>query len=167
MIVASGPYTLNDDLAFKPLEELLDMCSKQKPDVILLMGPFLSIHHPKIASAQLTSLPEIIIQEQVINRLELLLETTCQETNVFLMPHANDIIHTYNLFPQPRFENLNIKHHRIHLASNPSSISMNGHTIAVANVDILFRLGMEEISKNPEQTDRFSRLVDHVLQQHT
>lgn len=166
MIVACGPFTLSSDLSFKPLEELLDMCQQQQPDIILLSGPFLSVHHPFIASGQLNLLPESIIAEQVIARLVTLLET-CTETNVFLMPHANDITHTYNLFPQPRFENMNISHERIHLVSNPSSLVINGHTVTMANVDTIFRLGREEISKNPEQGDRFSRLVEHILQQHT
>lgn len=168
MIVASGPYTLDDDLSYRPLEELLNMCSQQKPDVILLMGPFLSIHHPKVARAELDSFPEQIVRDQVINNLERLLDSACLSTHVFIAPHANDITHHYsNLFPQPKFNAFSIRHDRIHLTSNPASIQMNGHTIKLANLDILFRLGKEEISKNPQQTDRFTRLTEHLLQQHT
>jgi DNA polymerase alpha subunit B len=169
MIVATGPYTLDDDLSFRPFKELLDMCQEQKPDVILLLGPFLSIHHPKVASANMDSLPEHILREQVVANIETLLDTSCTQTHVFLAPHVNDLTHHYsNLFPQPKFGTaMSSKHNRIHLSSNPASIEMNGHTIKMANMDILFRLGKEEISKSPKQADKFTRLVEHVLQQHT
>lgn len=167
MIVAAGPFTLDDDLSFRPLEELLLKCSEQKPDVILLMGPFLSMHHPKISSASIDTLPEQIFKDQVITRLEQLLEETCLKTHVLMMPHANDMIQYFPLFPQPPMTHLNIKHNRIHLLSNPTSILLNGHSISVANIDTLFRVGKEEICKNPTQADRFSRLTQHILQQHT
>lgn len=164
MVVSAGPFTLDDDLSFRPLEELLKQCQEQKPDVILLTGPFISIHHPKIAKGNIDTLPEQIFRDQVIARIEQLLDTC--KTHVFLMPHPNDIIQTWPLFPQPPLVQLNIKHDRIHLLSNPSSILLNGHSVSVANIDTLFKLGREEISKNPALTDRFSRLAQHILQQH-
>lgn len=167
MIVAAGPFTLDDDLSFRPLEELLLKCSEQKPDVILLMGPFVSMHHPKISSASIDTLPEQIFKDQVVTRLEQLLDEVCVKTHVLMMPHANDMIQYFPLFPQPPMTHLNIKHSRIHLLSNPSSILLNGHSISVANIDTLFRVGKEEICKNPIQADRFSRLTQHILQQHT
>lgn len=167
MIVAAGPFTLDDDLSYRPFEELLLKCSQQKPDVILLMGPFLSMHHPKITSASIDTLPEHIFKDQVINRLEQLLDEACIKTNVLIMPHANDIIQYFPLFPQPPMTHLNIKHNRIHLLSNPTSILLNGHSISVANIDTLFKLGKEEICKNPAEADRFTRLTRHILQQHT
>lgn len=167
MMVLAGPYTFDSDLLFSPLQELLKKCSEEKPDVLILMGPFISVHHPFINSANIQQLPERIFYEQVVTRLESLLNM-CTETHVFLVPHANDIIQHYNVFPQPAFKNnLNIKHERIHLASNPCGLLINGHTIGIANVDTLFRLGKEEITKNPVQTDKFSRLTEHLLQQHT
>lgn len=166
MIVACGPFTLNNDLAFKPLEDLLEMCQTQQPDTILLCGPFLSAQHPEIASGLIEVDPEVIMTEQVIERLETFLDT-CTDTTVFLMPHPHDITHMYNLFPQPPFEDIELRHSRLHLIGNPSSLMVNGHSITMANVDTIFQLGKEEISQNPEQTDRFTRLVEHVLQQHT
>lgn len=167
MIVSAGPYTLDNDLLFSPLQELLNQCKKERPDTLILMGPFLSVDHPAISSGRLHALPEQIFYEQVITALESVL-SSCSETHIFLIPHANDIIQNYNLFPQPALPaNLNIKHERIHLASNPCSLLINGHTIGIANIDLLLRLGREEIIKNPIETDRFSRLTQHLLQQHT
>ncbi|KAI8367010.1 DNA polymerase alpha/epsilon subunit B-domain-containing protein [Choanephora cucurbitarum] len=145
MIVAAGPFTLNDDLSFQPLEDMLQMCATQKPDVVLLMGPFISSQHPRLLSGKIETLPEQLFVEQIGRRLEQLVESLPQ-THVLLMPHQDDIIHMYPLFPQPAFPDL-IKHQRIHMLSNPSAIGINDHTIAVGHVDILFRLAREEISR--------------------
>lgn len=37
MVVAAGPYTLDDDLSYRPLEELLVACASLRPDVIILV----------------------------------------------------------------------------------------------------------------------------------
>jgi len=39
MIVASGPYTLDDDLLYAPLEALVDLAIDERPDVLILVGP--------------------------------------------------------------------------------------------------------------------------------
>lgn len=144
-MTAAGPFTLDDDLSFQPLEDLLKMCSTQKPDVILLLGPFVSSEHPKVKKGAIQSLPEEIFRDQVIHRLENVLET-CQHTRVLIVPHATDMIHPYCLFPQPAFTNMT-KHARIHMLSNPASFSINDHSISVGNIDILLKLAKSTISK--------------------
>ncbi|KAI8982344.1 DNA polymerase alpha/epsilon subunit B-domain-containing protein [Mycotypha africana] len=169
MIVASGPFTLNDDLSFQPLEALLSMCLKSKPEFILLMGPFLSVQHGKLATGQVESPLIQLFQEQVVERLYKLLKE-CPRTQVFIVPHAYDMIQPYPIFPQPAFTDLQqqniINHERIHLLSNPSTIQLNGaqHTISIGNLDILFKIAREEISKN-NATDRSSVFFKHILQQ--
>ncbi|KAF1803689.1 DNA polymerase alpha/epsilon subunit B-domain-containing protein [Mucor lusitanicus] len=165
MIVASGPYTLDDDLSYQPLEDLLKKCEQDQPNVLLLMGPFLSAHHPRVASGKIESMPEEVFHNQIAKRLEQFLEKS-QHSHVLLMPHADDMIQYFPLYPQPPLGNT-IRHGRLHQLSNPAQISINGHNISASNMDILFKLAKEEISKSPEHTDRFSRLVRHVLQQHT
>lgn len=41
IVIAAGPYTLNDDLTYEPLQSLLAYCKTNKPDIVLLVGPFL------------------------------------------------------------------------------------------------------------------------------
>ena len=50
MLVASGPYTTNEDLSYEPLAELLRTCRRHSPHVLLLLGPFVDAEHPLIAS---------------------------------------------------------------------------------------------------------------------
>ncbi|KAG1062536.1 hypothetical protein G6F42_027398 [Rhizopus arrhizus] len=145
MIVASGPYTLDDDLSYQPLEDLLKKCEQDQPNVILLMGPFISANHPRVASGKIESLPEEVFHNQIAKRLEQFLEKS-QRSHVLLMPHADDMIQSFPLYPQPPLENT-IRHGRLHQLSNPAQISINGHNISASNIDILFRLAKEEISR--------------------
>lgn len=48
IIVASGPYTGQQDLNYDPLYELVAYCKQHKPDVLILIGPFLDADHPSV-----------------------------------------------------------------------------------------------------------------------
>lgn len=48
IIVAAGPYTSQKDLNYEPLNELLAYCKLHKPDVLILMGPFIDADHPLV-----------------------------------------------------------------------------------------------------------------------
>ena len=49
IIVASGPFTLNTGAtSYDPLYDLLDVVSREKPDVLLLLGPFVDAENPSI-----------------------------------------------------------------------------------------------------------------------
>lgn len=145
MVTASGPFTLDDDLSFQPLEDLLNHYKERKPDVVVLMGPFVSSRHPMVIGGKLQSLPETIFDEQVVKRVIGFLEH-CKNTQVLLVPHTDDLITRYPVFPQPPLDMIT-KHERIHPLSNPATISINGHSISLSNMDILFQLAKEEITK--------------------
>ena len=46
--VASGPFSTSTDLNFDPLEDLLGVVAKEKPDMLVLVGPFVDSAHPLI-----------------------------------------------------------------------------------------------------------------------
>ncbi|KKF94473.1 DNA polymerase alpha subunit B [Ceratocystis platani] len=56
-MIASGPYTTDDSLAFEPLAELCKVAGDKMVDALILMGPFIDIDHPMIASGDF-DLPE-------------------------------------------------------------------------------------------------------------
>ena len=45
-----GPFTTADNLSYQPLEDLLRIALKSKPDVLILVGPFVDISHPQLSS---------------------------------------------------------------------------------------------------------------------
>lgn len=48
LLVAAGPYTSDEDLQFEPLQDLLHLAEDEKPDAVLLLGPFLHEEHPMV-----------------------------------------------------------------------------------------------------------------------
>lgn len=43
MVICAGPYTMCDNLLYEPLHDLLQYVIKIKPQVLILMGPFLDV----------------------------------------------------------------------------------------------------------------------------
>ena len=49
VVVAAGPFTTADNLDYEPLEELLRLVAEDKPDVLILVGPFVDSSQPLVA----------------------------------------------------------------------------------------------------------------------
>lgn len=54
MVIASGPYTLDDDLTYETLLDLIRYCKEHNPDVLIMVGPFLDAEHSLIVDGVLT-----------------------------------------------------------------------------------------------------------------
>jgi hypothetical protein len=54
VVVAAGPFTTADNLEYEPLEELLSTVASSKPDVLILMGPFVDASHPLLQEGDAT-----------------------------------------------------------------------------------------------------------------
>lgn len=48
IFAASGPFTTSDSLVYEPLNDLLGAVRAARPDVVVLMGPFVDAEHPKV-----------------------------------------------------------------------------------------------------------------------
>lgn len=55
IIVATGPFTGQNDLTYEPLKELMAYCKQHKPDVLILLGPFLDADHPFVLNGLIKS----------------------------------------------------------------------------------------------------------------
>jgi len=44
-MIASGPYTFKNSLAYNGLNDLISIAKKEQPQAIILLGPFLDIAH--------------------------------------------------------------------------------------------------------------------------
>ncbi|MBN3314012.1 DPOA2 polymerase, partial [Atractosteus spatula] len=54
VLVACGPYTPSDSLNYEPLLDLIDTIKRDRPDVCVLLGPFLDSKHEQVEKCQLT-----------------------------------------------------------------------------------------------------------------
>lgn len=48
IFVASGPFTTGDSLAYEPMNDLLGAVREARPDVVILVGPFVDAEHPQV-----------------------------------------------------------------------------------------------------------------------
>lgn len=48
VLVVSGPYTAADDLAYEPLHDMLAYCVANRPDVLVMLGPFVDAGHAMV-----------------------------------------------------------------------------------------------------------------------
>ncbi|KAI7870011.1 DNA polymerase alpha/epsilon subunit B-domain-containing protein, partial [Spinellus fusiger] len=164
IFIAAGPYTLDEDLSYQPLNEFIQSCTENKPDVLIMMGPFVSEKHPMIIRGESDVSPEQIFEEQVSQRIRELMKTS-PHTHVILIPHAHDLIHDYPLFPQPKIDTSKLGLEKVQSMSNPATFEINGNRIVIGNVDILMSLSNSEISHQQRRTDRLERLSRHILEQ--
>lgn len=48
IVTAAGPFTSNTDLTYEPLNDLIAYCKIHKPDILILLGPFVDADHPLV-----------------------------------------------------------------------------------------------------------------------
>lgn len=50
----AGPYTTSDNLNYDPLFDFMDVVMREKPDVVIMVGPFVDMRHKDIQSGDAT-----------------------------------------------------------------------------------------------------------------
>ncbi len=54
MVIASGPFSKTTDMSFEPMHELIQYCQTNKPNVLIINGPFLDADNQVIAAGELS-----------------------------------------------------------------------------------------------------------------
>lgn len=159
MIMAAGPYTTSDNVEMEPLKELVRIVGTEKPDVLLLCGPFVDLTHDLLKDGNLDATFEDIFKDKV---LSVLADCTKQtKTSIVLLPSLRDAHHHYPVYPQPPFQ---FTKPGFHLMSDPSTLTINGLCVGVTSTDILFHLSARTMFRGTPG-DRMSALVGHILKQ--
>lgn len=168
VITASGPFTSSADLAYKPLEDLLDHVAEQKPDVLILTGPFVDCKHRQLnpdASGQIGGFNENAPDSlQVVRHVmrEIILERLAAgspTTKCVLVPCLDDL-HSRTTFPQPPFDQAEIIQaaegesdlaQRVHLqlVGNPCVLRINEIVVGICTADPVRGLSGNEASRAP------------------
>ena len=135
IMVAVGPFTLRHNILYNPLHDLVNLVEANEPNVLLLVGPFLSEDNAVVSSGLLEETFEEIFQERVIEKLRSI-ETNC---NIVLIPSLNDV-HGDFVFPQPPLESVDFE--KIQSFPNPCTFSVSSPScgnvnIGVTSIDVL------------------------------
>ncbi|KAJ9119956.1 hypothetical protein QFC24_005439 [Naganishia onofrii] len=154
VMLAAGPYTLDADLEYAPFEALVEAAIRDRPDVLLLLGPFVDSAHPllKVGDTDLT--PVQLFREHISSRLTALMESS-PGTAVILIPSVRDLISRHVAFPQTPLDKdpeLGLPK-RVRMLPNPAHFYVNETLFSVASIDVLFHLRKEEYFRRAEEAD--------------
>ncbi|ETW00233.1 hypothetical protein H310_07624 [Aphanomyces invadans] len=178
VFTAAGPFTANNDPQYQPLSDLIKVAAKQRPDVVILMGPFIDANHAKdgIVSYDnvLVSFDDIFLF-QIITKFNTLL-AELPNCHLVLIPSVRDVQHPY-VYPQPPFDRKKVFEgldspdfqKRVHLLSNPTTFTINGTVFGATTSDILLELGGAEFHRSQQaaQQQRLFRLTEQLLRQNS
>jgi DNA polymerase alpha subunit B len=121
-VVAAGPFTTSENLEYEPIMTLLAQMLSKKPDVLILIGPFVDITQPLLSSGDVRLLDKDndgdVIGEHVASYEMVFTERIIRDgfgsyfnseedagglpTNIVMIPSLNDAHHEH-VFPQPPF----------------------------------------------------------------
>ncbi|KAF8073613.1 DNA polymerase alpha/epsilon subunit B-domain-containing protein [Lyophyllum atratum] len=153
LCIASGPYTPDADLLYKPWRALIKALKADKPTVVLLTGPFIDVQHPKIKNGETDMVPAGLFRSLFIEPLRAFLDS-CPGSIAILVPSVRDIVSQQAVFPQGELgSELTGSDPRIHLLPNPCRFSLNDITFAVTSVDVVYHLRKEELLKRGKEVD--------------
>jgi DNA polymerase alpha subunit B len=103
IFIAAGPFSTDENVLYEPLDDLLKVVSKENPDVLLLIGPFVDSTNSLIETDKLDESYDDIF-EHVVEKLK----DISEKTSVVLIPSLRDIHHDF-VFPQPAFDQVKNK----------------------------------------------------------
>ncbi|XP_060711697.1 DNA polymerase alpha subunit B isoform X2 [Hemiscyllium ocellatum] len=164
VLVACGPFTTSDSITYDPMLDLIDVINRDRPDVCILLGPFVDVRHQQIESCQLTVTYQEVFKQCMKGIVE---GTRGSGSHLVIVPSLRDAHHDF-VYPQAPFhcfEPSKEDKERVHFVSDPCTLNINEVVFAVTSTDVLFHMGAEEINSPPGGSDRFTRILKHILTQ--
>lgn len=166
VITACGPFTLDDNLDYEPLQDLLSAVTADPPDVVILGGPFLDADHPLVLRGELPASLDDILSQCVVSRIAAAAEQLKASTQFIVVPSIADVAHPFPLLPQPPFASATWPK-SVLCYPNPACFSLNEVVFAVGTVDVLLHLGEMSVQRRAagEKTNPMVSRAEHIVQQ--
>ena len=167
MIIAAGPFTTSDSVHYQPLYDLLEHVKRMKPDVLVLLGPFVNAEQPNIEDIGKIELQDgkgytfqSLLEEKVVGfcllpmffrnlyysfQLKPIIDcVSTQSTTCLIVPSVQEASEL-QIYPCPplslsstfKTEHSN-KLERIIFLPEPANLSINGINFAFSSTDSLF-----------------------------
>ena len=131
MMIAAGPYTTHNNLDYEPLTELCQRARNTKPDVLLLLGPFVDIDHPMVAEGDF-ELEDEDLETDGCGTLEDLFKQRIMgiikivdsvSTMVILIPSTRDAVSNHVAYPQEAFSKKELELPKVGFPLSPSLLT--------------------------------------------
>ncbi|GAA5861838.1 hypothetical protein JCM8547_008571 [Rhodosporidiobolus lusitaniae] len=145
VLIASGPYTVESDLEYEPLQALVEQAKRERPDVVVLTGPFIDASHPLIVRGEIDDFPPALFRSRISSKLASLVHAS-PRTAVILIPNGRDLVSNHAAFPQaPLTKDPELGLPKgVRLLPNPCQFSINEVVFGIASVDVLWALKSQE-----------------------
>ncbi|XP_068618833.1 DNA polymerase alpha subunit B isoform X2 [Battus philenor] len=163
IVMAAGPYTTSENLAYEPLKDLITYISTQKPHVVILTGPFIDCDHTNVKDNVMTETFKSLFDKLIDTLGELY--TTSPFTKIYIVSNCKDVFHL-NIYPTPPYPSSKRKHPNIHFLPDPCTLNLSGVVVGITGIDVLMHISQEEISQGVGG-DKLARLANHLLMQQT
>lgn len=177
VLIASGPYTADDNLDFEPLKELCQKAADEHADGLILIGPFIDIEHPLIATGDF-DLPEVkgydpdtatlatVFRHCITTPLQRLAAAVPSIT-IILVPSVRDAVSKHVSWPQEQLPKKELGlPKQVRMVSNPITLSLNETVFGICAHDVLYELRREEVlSGKPAEGNLLSRLPRYLIEQ--
>lgn len=106
IIIAVGPFNPVDSMKFDPLEDLINVVTRDEPDACFLLGPFFEASHPKIDEVGNAG---HTFDQMFQHQLKLLLDKlSTKSTRIILVPSYKDV-NCQMVYPTPPYSTHGIK----------------------------------------------------------
>lgn len=178
VILASGPFTADDNLEYEPLKALCEKAAEQCADTLILTGPFIDLEHPLIASGDF-ELPELkgldpdtatlsTLFRYCISRHLSQLANALPNITILIIPSVRDAVSKHVSWPQeilPKRE-LGLPPKQAKVIPNPVTISLNETVMGICSSDVLSGLRQEEvIGGKLTESNLLTRLPRYLIEQ--
>lgn len=176
VITGAGPYTADDNLSFEPLQALCCEAAESSADGLILIGPFLDIHHPMIASGDF-DIPKEIFDSDMPTMTTLFkyfitpslnrLVNANPHITIIIVPSVRDAISQHVSWPQEPFSRKDLGLPKsVKIVGNPMIISLNEIAFGISAQDILTELRISEVvSRTPRDDSMLVRLPKYLIEQ--
>uniref|UniRef100_A0A674GD90 DNA polymerase alpha subunit B n=1 Tax=Taeniopygia guttata TaxID=59729 RepID=A0A674GD90_TAEGU len=164
VLVACGPFTPSDSITFEPLSDLLEVVARDRPDVCILVRTINLINHEYLITSILLSPFSDVFRLCLGTIIE---GTRSAGSQLVLVPSLRDVSHDF-VYPQPPFSFPDLPKQdkeRVLLVPEPCVLDIDGVIFGLTSTDLLFHMGAEEISSSSGVSDRFTRILRHILTQ--
>lgn len=138
LVIASAPFTSNDNLLFEYLEKLMVNCHNNKPDVLILTGAFLPIKSQTVFDVAME------LDSHFKNMLAGISERVGDDTKVIIVSSVDDINSSACYPTSPYMLKTLRSYPNLFMAPDPSIIDINGVHIGITSIDITQQLSDAE-----------------------
>lgn len=186
IVTMAGPYTTSDNLEYAPLVDAVLKISEEKPDVVILTGPFVDSRQPLVEQCVIEEdgvekkvSHEYLFRIRISELFSEMYENYSLDTQIVLVPSVDDAF-LDSVYPQPPIKDVetsmlefgglglnsdsNLKK-KVHCVSNPATLKINEVVVGVTSTDVLFHINCDSTSANLPPSGRLGRIAQHLINQ--